>query len=258
MGQLRVLYRSMLFNRVGYDWAWNLTLFTSFFMIFSLASITCSAEVLSEEDFIQDGVFSKRPQRFSFGLGKRAVNPDLSPQDLSEMMAQMKGWGMSGPHGLFKRSVEQSSEDMEELLALKPWGASHPHGLFKRSDSPSQEDLENLLSRLRGWGAVGPHGLFKRGDGSSQTDLETLYRNMGRWGLSGPHGLFKRSQETDLEQFIKRGAYSFGLGKRSGNHGKRGQYNFGLGKRGQYSFGLGKRPNFGMGKRDPYGFGLGK
>ena len=117
-------------------------------------------------------------------------------------------------------------------------------GLGKRSVNPQDpNDLEEMLAHLRRWGVAGPHGLFKRSEGSSSTDLETLYRNMGRWGLSGPHGLFKREDEERDQEFIKRGAYSFGLGKR-------GQYSFGLGKRGQYSFGLGKR--------DPYGFGLGK
>merc|ERR1712079_81705 len=55
-------------------------------------------------------------------------------------------------------------------------------------------------------------GLGKR-SGAGEVGDQALV-DLGWWGLSGPHGLFKKSGQPRVES-IKRGAYSFGLGKRS-------------------------------------------
>merc|ERR1711953_1372009 len=151
------------------------------------------------EDFSMEDVFHKRPQRFSFGLGKRS-SVTVEPLDHLKLMK------------------------LRQLISRGVWGRTGPHGLFKRSAETPVEDVKN--------------------------DADTLVGRLGWWGLADPHGLFKKSMTIadESEEPIKRGAYSFGLGKRSAA----GQYSFGLGKRAQqFSFGLGKRGqqfSFGLGK----------
>lgn len=111
-----------------------------------------------QDDQLDPNMFLRRPQRFSFGLGKRASAPQFPPDQFYELFTN---WGIGGPHGLFKRSQDPEKEEDD-------------------------------------W-----------------------------FSLSSKPALIRKS----------RGAYSFGLGKRSSP----GQYSFGLGKRGnQYGFGLGR------------------
>jgi len=97
-------------------------------LISSLSSINAYGEF---EDLHDDDLY-QRPQRFSFGLGKRST-PELSPE-LKQMLAR---WGMGGPHGLFKRNFQYQDfgdgDFNRDLKSLGWWGLSGPHGLFKRS-----------------------------------------------------------------------------------------------------------------------------
>merc|ERR1712130_131903 len=68
----------------------------------SLYSVVVSTNMEGEN---ADNIFNVRPQRFSFGLGKRA-GPTAAIKDkrLHELLVRINKWGFSGPHGLFKRS----------------------------------------------------------------------------------------------------------------------------------------------------------
>ena len=47
----------------------------------------------------------------------------------------LKGWGMGGPHGLFKRSGKEDLQQWDHIpIGTRGWwGLSGPHGLFKKS-----------------------------------------------------------------------------------------------------------------------------
>merc|ERR1712062_509349 len=123
-----------------------------FFSFYSLViSMNMDMEGVKDED-----IFNARPQRFTFGLGKRG-SPTAAIKDkrLHELLVRINKWGFSGPHGLFKRS---------------------------------KMEFENQPQKRTFW--------------------EHLLKGID-------------------EPIFKRGAYSFGLGKRNG------QYSFGLGKRGK-------------------------
>merc|ERR1711953_826958 len=75
-----------------------------------LISAGLSNELGEEDDEV---MIDPRQVRFSFGLGKRSA-PPLRP-DVARLLATIKAWGYSGPHGLFKRAKDPS-EDILELL----------------------------------------------------------------------------------------------------------------------------------------------
>merc|ERR550519_1559257 len=115
----------------GHSRSRNVNLFILLSLMTIMMSISFSLGAMEEEHLLDQPVFSKRPQRFSFGLGKRSVSPNLE-----EMLSQLKGWGVSGPHGLFKRSEDPSGEDLETLYRnMGRWGLAGPHGLFKRKQA---------------------------------------------------------------------------------------------------------------------------
>merc|ERR1711990_797396 len=79
-----------------------------------LISAGLSNELEEEED---EQMIDPRQVRFSFGLGKRSA-PPLRP-DVARLLATIKAWGYSGPHGLFKRAKDPSEEDPnEDILEL--------------------------------------------------------------------------------------------------------------------------------------------
>jgi len=174
--------------------------------------------------------------RFSFGLGKRSA-PPLRP-DVARLLATIKAWGYSGPHGLFKRGNEDSNDLARMLANIKAWGYSGPHGLFKRGKELNDEDADDEITQL----------------------LEEVGEKL--------LGMGRKSKRLSEEEMGKRQPYGFGLGKRAAPN-----YDFGLGKRDLDNFDqaepakmkrqvepswLRKRFAFGLGKRAPYGFGLGK
>jgi len=204
-----------------------------------LISAAFSNEMEEEEEQMLD-------PRFSFGLGKRS-SPPLRP-DVAKLLATMKAWGYSGPHGLFKRGKDFNSEN--------------PH------------DVARLLANIKAWGYASPHGLFKRGK-----DLGEDYQNEEIMQLLEEVGeklrqIGQKSKRISEDEMGKRQPYGFGLGKRAAP-----AYDFGLGKRDfdpeapamvlmkretkrrspqLDNWALKKRFAFGLGKRAPYGFGLGK
>jgi len=179
--------------------------------------------------------------RFSFGLGKRSPAPPLRP-DVARLLATIKAWGYSGPHGLFKRGKDLNNDDPNDVARLlaniKAWGYSGPHGLFKRGKDSNDEDPDEEITRL----------------------LEEVGEKLMQMGS-------RKSKRLSEEEMGKRQPYGFGLGKRAALN-----YDFGLGKRDLDNFDpepakikrqtqpswLKKRFAFGLGKRAPYGFGLGK
>ena len=67
--------------------------------------------------------------RFSFGLGKRSSYPPVE-----RYLGLLRGWGMGGPHGLFKRGQEEEQQWEQIPRGSRGWwGLSGPHGLFKKS-----------------------------------------------------------------------------------------------------------------------------
>merc|ERR1712109_100735 len=207
-----------------------------------LISAAFSNEMEEEEE---QQMLDPRQVRFSFGLGKRS-SPPLRP-DVAKLLATMKAWGYSGPHGLFKRGKDFNSEN--------------------------PNDVARLLANIKAWGYGGPHGLFKRGK-----DLAEDYQNEEIMQLLEEVGeklrqIGQKSKRINEDEMGKRQPYGFGLGKRAAP-----AYDFGLGKRDfdheapvmlmkmetkrrspQLSnWALKKRFAFGLGKRAPYGFGLGK
>jgi len=241
-----------------------------------LISAAFSNEMEEEEE---QQMLDPRQVRFSFGLGKRS-SPPLRP-DVAKLLATMKAWGYSGPHGLFKRGKDFNSEnpnDVARLLAnIKAWGYGGPHGLFKRGrefDSEDPNDVARLLANIKAWGYASPHGLFKRGK-----DLAEDYQNEEIMQLLEEVGeklrqIGQKSKRISEDEMGKRQPYGFGLGKRAAP-----AYDFGLGKRDfdpeappmmlmkretkrrspqSDNWALKKRFAFGLGKRAPYGFGLGK
>jgi len=97
-----------------------------------LISFFSPINAYGEFENLHDNDLYQRPQRFSFGLGKRST-PVLSTE-LQQMLAR---WGMGGPHGLFKRTFQDQQNEIgaldRDLKSLGWWGLSGPHGLFKRS-----------------------------------------------------------------------------------------------------------------------------
>merc|ERR1711936_1218037 len=160
--------------------------------------------------------------------------------------------------------------DVARLLAtIKAWGYSGPHGLFKRGkDNDDPNDVARLLANIKAWGYSGPHGLFKRGKDSNDEDPdEEITRLLEEVGEKLMQMGSRKSKRLSEEEMGKRQPYGFGLGKRAALN-----YDFGLGKRDLDNFDpepakikrqtqpswLKKRFAFGLGKRAPYGFGLGK
>ena len=84
------------------------------------------------EDDLDPNIFLRRPQRFSFGLGKRAAAPQLSPDQFYELITK---WGLGGPHGLFKRSENIDKEDNDIGEKNYHWFSlpSKPALMFKKS-----------------------------------------------------------------------------------------------------------------------------
>merc|ERR1711936_259497 len=78
-----------------------------FFSFYSLV-ISMNMDMEGEKD---EDIFNARPQRFSFGLGKRG-SPTAAIKDkrLHELLVRINKWGLSGPHGLFKRSTAWSTK----------------------------------------------------------------------------------------------------------------------------------------------------
>ena len=95
------------------------------FIILSLINVSKASAF---EDDLDPNVFLRRPQRFSFGLGKRASAPQLSPDQFYELLTK---WGLGGPHGLFKRS--QDKEDIGEENNHWFTLSSKPALMFKKS-----------------------------------------------------------------------------------------------------------------------------
>merc|ERR1712110_396690 len=82
-----------------------------------LISAGLSNELEEEDDEVMIDPRYNRQVRFSFGLGKRS-SPPLRP-DVARLLATIKAWGYSGPHGLFKRAKDPSEEDPnEDILEL--------------------------------------------------------------------------------------------------------------------------------------------
>jgi len=239
-------------------------------VLLTLLVSTALPNELEEEE--EEQMIDPRQVRFSFGLGKRSA-PPLRP-DVARLLATIKAWGYSGPHGLFKRGKDNDdpNEQMAKLLAnIKAWGYAGPHGLFKRgkdlNNNEDPNDVARLLANIKAWGYSGPHGLFKRGKDLNGEDadeeISQLLEEVGE-RLMQMGGKSKRISE---EEMGKRQPYGFGLGKRAAPN-----YDFGLGKRDLDNFEreplkmkrqvepswLRKRFAFGLGKRAPYGFGLGK
>merc|ERR1711974_494480 len=205
-------------------------------VLLTLLVSTALPNELEEEE--EEQMIDPRQVRFSFGLDKRSA-PPLRP-DVARLLATIKAWGYSGPHGLFKRGKDNyyPNEQMAKLLAnIKAWGYSGPHGLFKRGKDLNGEDADEEISQL----------------------LEEVGERLMQMG--------RKSKRISEEEMGKRQPYGFGLGKRAAPN-----YDFGLGKRDLDNFEreplkmkrqvepswLRKRFAFGLGKRAPYGFGLGK
>ena len=71
-----------------------------------------------QDDQLDPNMFLRRPQRFSFGLGKRASAPQFPPDQFYELFTN---WGIGGPHGLFKRSQDPEKEEDDWFsLSSKP------------------------------------------------------------------------------------------------------------------------------------------
>merc|ERR1712110_801641 len=162
-----------------------------------LISAGLSNELEEEDDEVMIDPRYNRQVRFSFGLGKRSA-PPLRP-DVARLLATIKAWGYSGPHGLFKRSKDLNNEDPNDVARLvaniKAWGYSGPHGLFKRGKDSNDEDPDDEITRL----------------------LEEVGEKLMQMGA-------RKSKRLSEEEMGKRQPYGFGLGKRA-------NYDFGLGKR---------------------------
>jgi len=202
-----------------------------------VSTMALSNELEEEED---EQMIDPRQVRFSFGLGKRSA-PALRP-DVARLLATIKAWGYSGPHGLFKRGKDLTNDD--------------------------PNDVARLLANIKAWGYSGPHGLFKRGkdlnDQDPDEEINQLLEEVGERLMQ----MGRKSKRISDDEMGKRQPYGFGLGKRA----PAPSYDFGLGKRDLDNYDpepvrmkrqvqpswLRKRFAFGLGKRAPYGFGLGK
>merc|ERR1711963_1032196 len=199
-----------------------------------LFTILISAAFSNEMEEEEEQMLDPRQVRFSFGLGKRS-SPPLRP-DVAKLLATMKAWGYSGPHGLFKRGKDFNSEN--------------------------PNDVARLLANIKAWGYASPHGLFKRGK-----DLAEDYQNEEILQLLEEVGeklrqIGQKSKRISEDEMGKRQPYGFGLGKRDFDPEAPAMV---LMKRETKrrspqldSWALKKRFAFGLGKRAPYGFGLGK
>merc|ERR1711963_302429 len=199
-----------------------------------LFTILISAAFSNEMEEEEEQMLDPRQVRFSFGLGKRS-SPPLRP-DVAKLLATMKAWGYSGPHGLFKRGKDFNSEN--------------------------PNDVARLLANIKAWGYASPHGLFKRGK-----DLAEDYQNEEILQLLEEVGeklrqIGQKSKRISEDEMGKRQPYGFGLGKRAVDpeapamvlmkkETKRRSPQLD-------NWALKKRFAFGLGKRAPYGFGLGK
>merc|ERR1712088_196589 len=76
-----------------------------------LISTVLPNEMEEEED---EQMIDPRQVRFSFGLGKRSA-PPLRP-DVARLLATIKAWGYSGPHGLSKRGKDLNDEDPDDEI----------------------------------------------------------------------------------------------------------------------------------------------
>merc|ERR1711963_592106 len=199
-----------------------------------LFTILISAAFSNEMEEEEEQMLDPRQVRFSFGLGKRS-SPPLRP-DVARLLANIKAWGYSGPHGLFKRGKDFNSEN--------------------------PNDVARLLANIKAWGYASPHGLFKRGK-----DLAEDYQNEEIMQLLDEVGeklrqIGQKSKRISEEEMGKRQPYGFGLGKRDFDPESPAMV---LMKRETKrrspqldNWALKKRFAFGLGKRAPYGFGLGK
>merc|ERR1712083_971553 len=148
-----------------------------------LVSTALSNELEEEED---EQMIDPRQVRFSFGLGKRSA-PPLRP-DMARLLATIKAWGYSGPHGLFKRGKDLPNDD--------------------------PNDVARLLANIKAWGYSGPHGLSKRGkdlnDDDPDDEINQLLEEVGEKLMQ----MGRKSKRISEEEMGKRQPYGFGLGKR--------------------------------------------
>merc|ERR1712037_766741 len=152
-----------------------------------LISTALPNEMEEEED---EQMIDPRQVRFSFGLGKRSP-PPLRP-DVARLLATIKAWGYSGPHGLFKRGKDLNNED--------------------------PNDVARLLANIKAWGYSGPHGLFKRGKDSNDEDPdEEITQLLEEVGEKLMQMEKRKSKRLSEEEMGKRQPYGFGLGKQKGH-----------------------------------------
>merc|ERR1712025_1203611 len=175
---------AMLRDPPGYDRLRNLVL-----LLLILSPIHSFSQIMlsPEEDVIGSELFEKRPERFSFGLGKRS--------------------------GAKTKTI--SAEELEKLLA--------PFELLKTTAPPRV--LKKLAMLLRVWKENRPLAIGSGGFVTNSRGTDTNRAHSGTWGYTSPHGLFKRlaeddsssmeDQQSNIEDKAKRApSYSFGLGKR--------------------------------------------
>merc|ERR1712233_266924 len=145
--------------------------------------------------------------RFSFGLGKRSSPVPLRP-DVARLLATIKAWGYSGPHGLFKRGKDLNGEDADdEITQLLEEVGEKLMQMGEKSKRISEDEMGKRQPYGFGLGKrAAPNydfGLGKRD--SDNFDREPL----------------KMKRQVEPSWLRKR--FAFGLGKRA-------PYGFGLGK----------------------------
>merc|ERR1711953_832850 len=174
-----------------------------------LVSAGLSNELGEEDDEV---MIDPRQVRFSFGLGKRS-SPPLRP-DVARLLATIKAWGYSGPHGLFKRAKDPSEEDPnEDILELLDEVEAKLMHMGQKSKRITDEEMGKRQPYGFGLGKrAAPaydFGLGKR-DFDPEAPVMLMKRETKR-----------RSPQSDNWALKKR--FAFGLGKRA-------PYGFGLGK----------------------------
>merc|ERR1712037_431814 len=169
-----------------------------------LISIALPNEMEEEED---EQMIDPRQVRFSFGLGKRSP-PPLRP-DVARLLANIKAWGYSGPHGLFKRGKDSNDEDPDEEITrlLEEVGEK----LMQMGSRKSKRLSEEEMGKRQPYGfGLGKRAALNYDFGLGKRDLDNF----------DPEPAMMKMQ-TQPSWLKKR--FAFGLGKRA-------PYGFGLGK----------------------------
>merc|ERR1711971_747548 len=147
--------------------------------------------------------------RFSFGLGKRSPAPPLRP-DVARLLANIKAWGYSGPHGLFKRGKDLNDQDPDEGInqLLEEVGER-----LMQMGRKSKRITEDEMGKRQPYG----FGLGKRSPAPSY-DFGLGKRDLDNYDTAEPVKMKRQVQPSWLRK-----RFAFGLGKRA-------PYGFGLGK----------------------------